>query len=70
MYIKLRVITEAKEEKVEELSSDSLRVWVKEKAEQNRANKRVLELVKTYYKATRITLVNGHHSPSKIVSLE
>lgn len=70
MYIKLRVITEAKEEKVEELSSDSLRVWVKEKAEQNRANKRVLELVKTYYKATRITLVNGHHNPSKIVSLE
>lgn len=70
MYIKLKVTVEAREEKIEKVSDDHLNIWVREKAERNQANRRILDLVKEYFHASRIRLVSGHHSPSKIVSVE
>ncbi len=70
MYIKLRVLTESKIEKIDEISKDTLRVYVKDKAENNRANNRILELMKDYFKTNNIRLISGHHSPSKIISVD
>ena len=69
MYIKLRVFTKQKQEKVEKISDDILRVYVKEEAEMNRANNRILELMKDHFKTNDVRLVSGHHSPSKIISV-
>ena len=70
MYIKVRVITKAKEEKIEEIEPNFLKIWVKEPAERNMANKRILELAKARYPEYNgdIRIVSGHHSPSKILS--
>lgn len=70
MYIKVRAITQAKEEVVEQITSDHYKVSVREPAEQNRANARILELFRERYPNARLRIVSGHHSPSKIISID
>jgi uncharacterized protein YggU (UPF0235/DUF167 family) len=69
MYLKIRVTPESKEEKVEVIGLDEIRIWTKMPAERNLANNRVIEILKERYPAFSIRIVSGHHSPSKIVSI-
>ena len=71
MYVKVRVLAQAKKESVQKLSKDHFEISVKEKPLQNLANRRVVELVAQHFKvpALQIRIVSGHHSPSKILSL-
>lgn len=69
MYLKLKVIPDSKAQRIEKLSEDSWRIWVKVPAENNCANTRVLELVREAYPNQSVRIVSGHHSPSKIVSI-
>ncbi len=70
MYIKVKVVARAKKEKVEEVSVDHLNIWVREAAERNMANERVLELIRSKYPGKAIRMISGHHSPSKIISID
>jgi uncharacterized protein (TIGR00251 family) len=70
MYLKLKVIPDSKQEKVEQLKDDEYRIWVKAPAENNHANTRVLEIVREMHPNKKVRLVSGHISPSKIVSVE
>ncbi len=72
MYVSVRVVAEAKHEKVEELKAGRLRVWVKEPAQQNLANRRVLTIVARHFgvASKNVRLVSGHTSPAKIFSIE
>ena len=68
--IKLMVFAGAKKEKVELAdSSDSyeLRVFVREPAQKNMANKRVRELVARHYEVaiSDVQILTGHRSPKK-----
>ena len=69
MYLKIKVIPDAKEEKVEKIKDDEYRIWVKVPAENNVANSRVLDIIRQMYPPTSIRIVSGHHSPSKILSI-
>lgn len=69
MYIKIKVIADARFEKVEKISEEEWKVWTKKPAERNLANERVLELVRDEYPNESVRIVSGHHSPSKIVSI-
>jgi len=69
MYLKIKVIPDAKAEKVEKMSEDSWRVWVRVPAENNAANTRLLELIRDAFPHTSVRIISGHHSPSKIVSI-
>jgi uncharacterized protein YggU (UPF0235/DUF167 family) len=69
MYLKVKVIPDSKIEKVEKLSGDSWRIWVRLPAENNLANGRVLELIREAFPKTSVRIISGHHSPSKIVSI-
>ena len=76
MYISVRVVAGAKKERVEVLPSKNpaspeggrLKISVKEPAEQNLANKRVLELVAKHLKLpkNKVRLIKGSKTPSKI----
>lgn len=70
MYIRVRVHAGAKKE-VFEKDGDVLLVSVKEPAEQNLANVRVLELVAKHFGILpkQIRIISGHHSPTKLLSL-
>jgi uncharacterized protein YggU (UPF0235/DUF167 family) len=71
MFITVKVTAGAKKETLEQLGADSFRISVREPAERNLANGRVLELVAGHFKvpAGKVRIVNGHHSPSKILSI-
>lgn len=71
MYIKVKVIAGAKKELIERVSEDTLHISVREEAEMNQANRRVLAIVRELYPMARdVRLVSGHHSPAKIVSVD
>lgn len=71
MYIKVRVAAGVKKESFVKKTEDSFLVSVKEPAEQNRANTRIIELVAEHFAISpkQIRIISGHHSPSKILSL-
>ena len=71
MYIRVRVVAGAKKESFEASAEDSFLVSVKEPAEQNRANKRVLELTASHFgiEPKQIRIISGHHSSGKILSV-
>lgn len=71
MYIRVSVSAGAKREVFKQVKNDSFLASVKEPAEQNRANTRVLELVADHFGILpkQIRIVSGHHSPSKIFSI-
>jgi len=72
MYIKVRVTPDAKKETLEQDSSDHFTVSVKEPAEQNRANKRVIALIAKHFRVLtrKVRMVSGHHSGGKILNVD
>ncbi len=72
MYIKLRVKAGAKEEKFVQKTKDHFEVSVRELAERNLANKRIVELVARHFKLPigKVRIISGHHSPSKILNVD
>ncbi|MEI6280831.1 MAG: DUF167 domain-containing protein [bacterium] len=71
-YIHIKVTAGARKESWKEKSEDHFEVSVKEKAENNIANARVLELVAENFKVpvNKVRIVNGHRSPSKLLVIE
>ena len=72
MYISVRVSAGQGKESVEEMKNGRLKICVKEPAKQNLANRRVTELLAAHFKLpiSRVRLINGHQSPSKLFSVE
>lgn len=69
MYIKVRVKTGQRQEKVEVQSPTYFIVSVKEKALRNMANERVLEIFKDRFKTKNIRIIHGAHHPNKMLSV-
>jgi len=72
MYIKVRAITGSKKEEVILEKPNYFKIFVREKAERNLANTRIIELIAKEYKVTsnRVRITNGHHSPSKLLCVD
>ena len=71
-YIKVVVTAGMKKEKILEKKADYFEISVKEKAERNMANKRILEILALYFKVSKakIRIVNGHQHPHKLLALD
>ena len=67
MYIKVRVVTGAPKEVIQKTEDDLIEMYIREPAERNLANKRVLEIMRNMYPNTPVRMINGHHSPSKLI---
>ena len=70
MYIHVKVTANTRKESFEETKPGYFNISVREKAEGNMANKRVIELLQMHFKTQNVRIVNGHQSPSKLISLE
>ena len=72
MYVHARVTAGAKKESFAETSPLHFVASVKEEAKQNRANRRIIELVAAHFRVPegKVRLVSGHRSPSKILSVD
>jgi uncharacterized protein YggU (UPF0235/DUF167 family) len=69
MYIHVKVVAGAKKESFKIKSEDHFEISVKEKAERNQANTRVLALVAEHFKVStkKVRIINGHKHPSKLI---
>jgi len=71
MYVKVRVRANAKKEAFEAMSPTTYKISVRQKALNNAANHRVVELIASHFKIPikSVRIISGHHSPSKILSI-
>jgi len=69
MYIKVRVKTAQRAEKVEVLSPNHFVVSLKEKPERNLANKRIIEIFQHRFKTKNVRIIHGVHHPAKMLSV-
>ncbi|MBI4079610.1 DUF167 domain-containing protein [Candidatus Kaiserbacteria bacterium] len=71
MGIKVRVRAGARREKFEVVSKAEFRITVREKALENAANRRVIELIALHFGVpkNRVRLVRGHRSPAKLLDI-
>lgn len=72
MYIKVKVKTEAKKETIKEKVKNSFEISIKQKAERNIANRRILEIISLYLSIpkNKIRIISGHHSSNKILDIK
>lgn len=71
-YIHVKVTVGARKESFIKKIVDHFEVSVKEKAQRNMANARVLELVANHFNVSinKVRIVNGHQRPSKLLVVE
>jgi uncharacterized protein YggU (UPF0235/DUF167 family) len=71
-YIHIKVTAGASKESFKKINEDHFAVSVKEKAEKNLANTRVLELVADFFKVSKskVRIINGHKHPSKLLVID
>lgn len=71
-YIHVKVTTGVRKEDFKQKSEDHFEVSVKEKAERNIANTRVLLLVASHFgvPVNKVRIVNGHRHPSKLLVVD
>lgn len=72
MYIKVVAKTGMKKESILKKSEDHFLISVKEKAERNMANGRILEILAQYFKVPKgkVRIVNGHRHPHKLIFID
>ncbi len=70
MKIKVKVIPRAKKEKIEKAGA-ALKVYITEPAVENRANKRLIEVIADYFnvKKYNINIIKGHGSREKVIEI-
>ena len=71
MHVKVRVRANARREVFEKVSETSFKVSVRDKALENAANRRVVELIAAHFKLSkaRVRIIRGQRSPSKVLSV-
>ena len=69
MFIKIKVTAGSKKEKVEKKSDDLYHISVRQEAERNMANRRILEIMRALYPNSSVKLVKGQRSPAKMVEV-
>ena len=71
-YVHVKVTAGARKETFSQKSEDHFEVSVREKAERNMANARVLELIACHFAVptSKVRIINGHHHPSKLLVID
>jgi len=69
-YIRVIAVTGSKKEEVVKKSEQELWVYTKQKPERNMANKAIIFMLQEYFNTKNVRLINGHHTRSKLFSIE
>ena len=69
--IRVKAHPKSKHESVTEISDQVLEIWVREPAENNLANHRILEIVGEFYEIPlhKLRMISGHHSWTKKIQV-
>jgi hypothetical protein len=69
MKIKLKVRPNSSKDEIKKISEEDYEVWLKEKAENNKANVELVKLLQRFFKR-KVKTKSGFNSRNKIVELE
>ena len=71
MIFKIKVITNAKLEKLEEIGENMLKVHLREKAEKGKANKALIDFLADEFdiSSSQVKILSGHTSNEKLVEI-
>ncbi len=69
MIVKIKVHPNSGEEKIQKKEKNSFEVWLKEKAEKGKANKRLFTLLQEKFPEKRILLLKGGKKTNKIIKI-
>lgn len=69
MYVKVKVFTSQKEDKITQIGENRYEIRTKAEAKNNMANKRVLEILASRLDISveKFKIINGHHHPIKLI---
>jgi uncharacterized protein YggU (UPF0235/DUF167 family) len=69
--IRVKAVPDAKKEKLEVVSPGNFRVFVREPAERNQANRRITQIIAEYFRipSGKLHMISGHRSLSKIFQI-
>lgn len=71
MYIHVKAHPKSKKQEIVKLKEDHFEIWIKEPAEKNMANKKIVEILKSNFSESKnVRIISGHHSPSKLFSVD
>ncbi|MCK4386933.1 MAG: DUF167 domain-containing protein [Candidatus Pacebacteria bacterium] len=72
MYIKVKVFPKSKKEMLKQTGPNRFEIKVKEKAERNLANNKVLEIMAEYLNVNKkeVKIISGHHHSSKLLKID
>ncbi|MDD3386370.1 MAG: DUF167 family protein [Candidatus Pacebacteria bacterium] len=72
MLIKVKAFPLSKEEKIIKKNKDSFDVFVREEAERNMANKRIIEIISDYFEVpqNKVKMIKGFKESSKIFDIK
>lgn len=70
MYIKVRVKTGQRKETLEERSATDFVLSVREKAERNMANKRVIGIFQDRFGTKKVRIISGIRHPIKMLAVD
>jgi len=72
MLVKVKVHPNSKKEKIQKLAESEFEIWVREKAENNLANGRVISAIAGHFGVSdsKIRVVKGRHFPNKILTID
>ena len=69
MKIKVKLHPNSSQEKIEKLGEDKYEVWLKEKPIVNKANEKLLKILKKHFKRN-VSIKSGFTSKNKIIEIE
>ncbi len=71
MLIHVKVTADSNHENLEKVRDTSFKISVKEPAKENRANKRVIEIIANHFSisTSKIKIITGHHMGGKILEI-
>lgn len=72
MYIRVHVVAGSRKESLTRISDDHFDATVRQTAERNMANRRVVQMLAEHFTIApnKVRIISGHHSPGKIVSID
>jgi len=68
MKIKVKLHPHSSQEKIEEVSKERYEVWLKEKPIDNKANEKLVKILKKYFKK-KVEIKSGLTSRNKVIEI-
>lgn len=69
--IRVKAFADAKKFHIEETEHQKIRIFVREAAQNNQANKKILASLAEFYEIpqNKLKMISGHQSPNKIIQI-